>query len=145
MVKGVVRLKMGLMTTSLTFHANFIHVQRVEAKTSSTHTKNLSNAPVPTKQLTSEKSPFLLCARAMLSSHVRLSSGVLAYDRARLYCRSSSISGSFRAHASERWPLKPYEFSSSDPSLQMETLWSGETYRFHVIKTEARILSVLVN
>lgn len=31
----------------------------------------------------------------MLSSQVRLSSGVLAYDRARLYCRSSSISGSF--------------------------------------------------
>ncbi len=34
--------------------------------------------------------------------------------------------GLFRAHASEQWPSKPYEFSSSDPSLQMETWWAGE-------------------
>lgn len=44
---------------------------------------------------TSDRSPFLTWILAMLSSHVFLSSGVLAYDLARLYCRSTSISGSF--------------------------------------------------
>lgn len=43
---------------------------------------------------TSDRSPFLTWMRAMLSSQVLRSSGVLAYDLARLYCRSTSISGS---------------------------------------------------
>lgn len=45
--------------------------------------------------ITSDKSPFLAWILAMLSSHVLRNSGVLAYEFARLYCRSTSISGSF--------------------------------------------------
>lgn len=44
---------------------------------------------------TSDRSLFLLWIRAMLSSQVLRSSGVLVYDLARLYWRSTSISGSF--------------------------------------------------
>lgn len=71
------------------------NVTREQLRSSSdneqTNTEIADSLPVDT----SERSPFLRCARAMLSSQVRLSSGVLAYDLARLYWRSSSISGSF--------------------------------------------------
>lgn len=45
--------------------------------------------------VTSERSPLRTWTFAMLSSQVRRSSGVLAYELARLYWRSTSISGSF--------------------------------------------------
>ncbi len=109
--------------------SNFIHAQWFEAKTSQheafpMHLFQLNN--IPQRSLRS-------CCVLVPCCPARSAWALVCWRMIGRDCTEgrAAFLGLFRAHASEQWPSKPYEFSSSDPSLQMETWWAGETFRLY--------------